>query len=168
MTASTDLDDTLANIRARAEAATDSQWEQEWWRCHAEGYFRAAMGAVPDLVAYFTTLTPSAVLDLLTLLDQTRAELAEERLRSRAWDAADRATHESLLAQRDEIRANRDALAHKVAEQRAVIARVQMLLDDAETAGDATVEIADLDAALDGADTTTTDGDAVHEGDTHA
>ncbi|WP_418061750.1 hypothetical protein [Pimelobacter simplex] len=102
-------------------------------------------------------LTDTQWYELLAVLPE-RPEAAEGWEMSLVRRTADRLVREHVTAALDEIRANRDALAHKVAEQRAVIARVQMLLDDAETAGDATVEIADLDAALDGADTTTTDG----------
>ncbi|AIY16152.3 hypothetical protein GUY44_12020 [Pimelobacter simplex] len=213
MTASTDLDDTLANIRARAEAATPGPWAWEavgekdngWclgvvWDDNDQpltGRIQEGSGTIIDAVcenvgashfadAEFIAHAPADIELLLTLHDRVTAD--RDRLRDRErWFAinipvADGGQYrndwpgaiENLVHQRDEIQANRDALAHKVAEQRAVIARVREFADHLESLGTTSVyesaaEIGQMiRAALDGADTTTTDGDAVHEGDTHA
>lgn len=76
-----DLD--LDALAAVAEAATQTQWAEEWFRCHADGYFRAAMGARPDLVAYFNALTPPTT---LALIAEARAA---ERLRREVAALAD-------------------------------------------------------------------------------
>lgn len=70
MTDATELDE--AAVRAAVEQADGTQWTEEWWRCHASGYFQAAMGGAPDLVSYFNTITPTTMRRLLTALDEAR------------------------------------------------------------------------------------------------
>ncbi|KAB2806975.1 hypothetical protein F9L07_28495 [Pimelobacter simplex] len=91
MTASTDLDDTLANIRARAEAATDGPWFVE--PC---GDFGAKTALIPDVLrerygvnslscgedfatAEFIAHARTDVPRLLDLLDEARAEAEQWR-----------------------------------------------------------------------------------------
>lgn len=165
MTASTDLDDTLANIRARAEAATPGPWENVAIEFRGDVShsvkrgdqvlaFIGYVGAEPERVsddAEFIAHAPTDIELLLTVLAQ-------------------------VTTQRDEIQTNRNALVHKVAEQRAFIAQLQALdrghVDVTCTFPDdacrCAIPLFDLRAALDGAATTTTDGVAVPEGDTHA
>ncbi|AIY15825.1 hypothetical protein GUY44_07520 [Pimelobacter simplex] len=144
VTASTDLDDTLANIRARAEAATPGPWDiwlgADWVILAPDG--NREIARVPEPCGENAVFIAHARADielLLTLLDQ-------------------------VTTQRDEIQANRDALARKVAEQRAVIARVRDWLAAHPTTHDVRQTEGywraqqDLRAALDGADTTTADG----------
>ena len=91
--------DETAEIRALAEAAHDSQWEQEWWQHHAADYWRSAMNGCPDLRDYLTALTPTVVLDLLDRLDAAEAESANlqqdyDRRGERLWRLAALAGHE--------------------------------------------------------------------------
>lgn len=131
MTASTDLDDTLANIRARAEAAT----EGPWFAASDDGdpVVLAASGDLEHVVdfrlvkggrdqgfadAEFIASARTDVTRLLDLLDEQRAVIA----RVRDWLAAHPTTH-----------------------------------DVRQTEGYWRAQN-DLRALLDGADTTTTDG----------
>ncbi|WP_418060789.1 hypothetical protein [Pimelobacter simplex] len=137
MTASTDLDDTLANIRARAEAATPGPWFVE--PC---GDFGAKTALIPDVL--------------------------RERYGANALNCGeDFATAEFIAHARADV----ELLLTLVDEQRAVIARVREVLVEAErrTAASLSCDFngnrfqspiaqEDLRAALDGADTTTTDG----------
>ncbi|WP_161605454.1 ead/Ea22-like family protein [Pimelobacter simplex] len=135
MTASTDLDDTLANIRARAEAATPGPWR------------------VDEIARVWADRDPAG------------------------WDAFHiAACHDSVGRACDDDEANAEFIAHARAdvprlldlldEQRDVIARVQALASEwahqpTDYDEDTEQQIADghaLLAALDGADTTTTDG----------
>lgn len=162
MTASTDLDETLANIRARAEAATPGPWENvsiefrgdvshSVKRCDQVLAFIGYVGAEPERVpddAEFVAHARADVELLLTLLDQ-------------------------VTAQCDEIQENRNELAHKVAEQRAVIARARQAIDrehargchyrhqQGETDECRSCAATAIEAALDGAAATTTDGSKV-------
>ena len=91
--------DEKAEIRALAEAAHDSQWEQEWWQHHAADYWRSAMNGCPDLRDYLTALTPTVVLGLLDRLDAAEAEAANlqqdyDRRGERLWRLAALAGHE--------------------------------------------------------------------------
>lgn len=72
MTGSTELDE--AAVREAAERADARQWAEEWWRCHADDYFRAAMAGCPELVAYFTAIKPATVRLLLAALEIERHE----------------------------------------------------------------------------------------------
>lgn len=130
MTASTDLDDTLANIRARAEAATEGEWSVDdtgWGVVNDEQ--RIGSFAKPR-DAGFIAHARTDVTRLLDLLDEARAVIA--RVRALAGEWADQPTDYD------------EDTEQQIADGHALL------------------------AALDGADTTTTDGDAVHEGDTHA
>lgn len=85
----TDLD--LDSLAAVAEAATRKQWTEEWFRCHADAYFDASMGAVPALAAYFKALTPPTVLALI-------AEAREaQRLRGEVAALADEREHDPAV-----------------------------------------------------------------------
>lgn len=71
MTDATELDE--AAIREAVEGADARQWAEEWWRCHADDYFRAAMAGCPELVAYFGTITPTNLRLLLDEITRLRA-----------------------------------------------------------------------------------------------
>lgn len=72
------MTDESGDLRALAEAAQDSQWEQEWWQHHAADYWRSGMKGCPDLCDYLTAITPDVV---LALLDRSeRAEATVERV----------------------------------------------------------------------------------------
>lgn len=142
-------------VREAVEGADARQWAEEWWRCHAADYFKASMGAVPELVAYFTALTPSSMRHLLAELDEAR-----EQAKSFA---------EQLLAERhDHERTKVSAHQHKQAAQYAFAVgkgaqdandRVRALADDWTSRGPFEVvyetpgELAQvIRAALDGTD----------------
>lgn len=103
----TDLDvDALVPV---AQAATQTQWAEEWFRCHADGYFEASMGAVPDLVAYFKAFDPPTVLALLAEVAALRQQVAEVEAEREMY----RRDARHALMQRDEAQT---AAAHAVAE----------------------------------------------------
>lgn len=77
MTDATELDE--AAVRAAVEGADARQWAEEWWRCHADDWFRAGLAGCPELVEYFTTITPATVRLLLAALDEARAEVEQLR-----------------------------------------------------------------------------------------
>lgn len=83
MTDATELDD--AAVREAVEGADARQWAEEWWRCHADDYFRAAMAGCPELVAYFGTITPTNMRLLLDEITRLRAALASIRTLARSW-----------------------------------------------------------------------------------
>lgn len=66
----TDLD--LDALAAVAEAATQTQWAEEWFRCHADDYFKSAMAGCPDLVDYFADVKPETVLALIAEAREAR------------------------------------------------------------------------------------------------
>ncbi|KAB2809246.1 hypothetical protein F9L07_19590 [Pimelobacter simplex] len=106
MTASTDLDDTLANIRARAEAATSGPWEFRPRRglqlmsdspatigfVDTAGYFEMLREGtwVTEADMAFVAAARTDVPRLLDLLDEQRAVIA----RVRDWLAAHPTTHD--------------------------------------------------------------------------
>ncbi|UUW88374.1 hypothetical protein [Pimelobacter simplex] len=138
MTASTDLDDTLANIRARAEAATPGPWEAR----HG-GYSWVALYADEDKIPQGDSL-PSF----------------------EPGGSATPADAEFIAHARADV----ELLLNVVAEQRAVIARVREAIDrehargchyrhqQGETDECRSCAATAIEAAFDGADTTTTDG----------
>lgn len=136
MTTSTDLDDTLANIRARAEAATEGPWDlwlgPDWIVLGPNGHREIARVPAPcNDNAVFIASARTDVSRLLDLIDEQRAVIARVRALASEW------AHQPTDYDED--------TEQQIADGHALL------------------------AALDGADTkTTTDGDAVREGDTHA
>lgn len=147
MTASTDLDNTLANIRARAEAASRGPWRWESWR--DDLHHLIGRGGSPEVYEYDVEIIEPE-------------HFGECGCRSACYltNTVSKADREFIAHARTDVTQLLDLLD----EQRAVIARVRDWLAAHPTTHDVRQTEGywraqrDLRALLDGADTTTTDG----------